>query len=153
MALLENISEKINKGTIGNQNTQFKDIKQDIDVKKDLIKKSITTLEEAKAQYESLQVKMKRLDNLEETLRNEINNFKEKIDKARADINEKFDRIDYMKEHYKSEQKKMHGLLDFLQKNKENYNKLVYKYFNINDCLHLLKNNFNITKLIFFPIK
>lgn len=123
--MLENISEKINKGTIGSQNTQFKDIKQDIDVKKDLIKKSITTLEEAKAQYESLQVKMKRLDNLEEILRNEINNFKEKIDKARADINEKFDRIDYMKEHYKSEQKKMHGLLDFLQKNKENYNKLV----------------------------
>ncbi len=71
---------------------------------------------------------MKRLDNLEETLRNEINNFKEKIDKARADINEKFDRIDYMKEHFKSEQKKMHGLLDFLQKNKENYNKLVYIY-------------------------
>lgn len=123
--MLENISEKINKGTIGNPNTQFKDIKQDIDVKKDLIKKSITTLEEAKSQYESLQVKMKRLDTLEETLRNEINNFKEKIDKARADINEKFDRIDYMKEHYKSEQKKMHGLLDFLQKNKENYNKLV----------------------------
>lgn len=110
---------------MSNQNTQFKDIKQDIDVKKDLIKKSITTLEEAKAQYESLQVKMKRLDNLEETLRNEINNFKEKIDKARNDINEKFDRIDYMKEHFKNEQKKMHGLLDFLQRNKENYNKLV----------------------------
>lgn len=125
VALLENISEKINKGTIGNQNTQFKDIKQDIDVKKDLIKKSITTLEEAKTQYESLQVKMKRLDSLEETLKNEITNFREKIDKARADINEKFDRIDYMKEHYKGEQKKMHGLLDFLQKNKENYNKLV----------------------------
>lgn len=70
---------------------------------------------------------MKRLDNLEETLRNEINNFKEKIDKARADINEKFDRIDYMKEYFKSEQKKMLGLLDFLQKNKENYNKLVRK--------------------------
>ena len=128
VALLENISEKINKGTIGNQNTQFKDIKQDIDVKKDLIKKSITTLEEAKTQYESLQVKMKRLDSLEETLKNEITNFREKIDKARADINEKFDRIDYMKEHYKGEQKKMHGLLDFLQKNKENYNKLV-KFF------------------------
>jgi len=68
---------------------------------------------------------MKRLDSLEETLKNEITNFREKIDKARADINEKFDRIDYMKEHYKGEQKKMHGLLDFLQKNKENYNKLV----------------------------
>lgn len=64
---------------------------------------------------------------MEETLRNEINNFKEKIDKARADINEKFDRIDYMKEYFKSEQKKMLGLLDFLQKNKENYNKLVRK--------------------------
>lgn len=125
MALLENISDKINKGTLDSKNTQFKDIKQDIDVKKDLIKKSITTLEEAKAQYETLQVKMKRLDNLEETLRNEINNFKEKIDKARSDINEKFDRIDYMKDWYKGEQKKMHTLLDFLQKNKENYNKLV----------------------------
>jgi len=125
VALLENISDKINKGTLDSKNTQFKDIKQDIDVKKDLIKKSITTLEEAKAQYETLQVKMKRLDNLEETLRNEINNFKEKIDKARSDINEKFDRIDYMKDWYKGEQKKMHTLLDFLQKNKENYNKLV----------------------------
>ena len=124
MALLENISDKINNKTIGN-NTHFKDIKQDIDVKKDLIKKSITTLEEAKSQYDSLQIKMKRLDNLEETLRNEINNFKEKIEKARADISEKFDRIDYMKEHFKGEQKKMHGLLDFFQKNKENYNKLV----------------------------
>jgi len=82
-------------------------------------------LEEAKAQYESLQVKMKRLDNLDETLRNEINNFKEKINKARNDINEKFDRIDYMKDYYKNEQKIMHGLLDFLQRNKENYNKLV----------------------------
>jgi len=127
---LENISEKVNNNTISSRNPAAKDIKQDIDVKKDLIKKSITTLEEAKAQYESLQVKMKRIDTLEETLRNEVNNFKEKLDKARADITEKFDRIDYMKEHFKGEEKKMIGLLEFLQKNKENYNKLVRKYLN-----------------------
>ena len=70
---------------------------------------------------------MKRLDTLEETLKNEINNFEEKLDKARKDITEKFDRIDYMKDFYKNEQKKMLHLLDFLQKNKESYNKLVKK--------------------------
>lgn len=70
---------------------------------------------------------MKRLDTLEETLKNEINNFEEKLDKARKDITEKFDRIDYMKDYYKNEQKKMLHLLDFLQKNKESYNKLVRK--------------------------
>jgi hypothetical protein len=72
---------------------------------------------------------MKRIDTLEETLRNEVNNFKEKLDKARADITEKFDRIDYMKEHFKGEEKKMKILLEFLQKNKENYNKLVFIFF------------------------
>ena len=46
------------------------------------------------------------------------------------DITEKFEKNDYKKKHFKGEEKKMIGLLEFLQKNKENYNKLVRKYLN-----------------------
>jgi hypothetical protein len=91
-----------------------------------MVKKSMMTLEEAKQQYETLQTKMKRLDNLEETLRKEIDSFKDKIDRAKGEVSDKFDRIDYMKEFYKNEQKKMQENLKFLEKNKNNYEKLVY---------------------------
>jgi ATP-dependent helicase YprA (DUF1998 family) len=107
-----------------------RDIKTDIEDKKDMVKKSMMTLEEAKQQYETLQTKMKRLDNLEETLRKEIDGFKSKITVAKNEVNEKFDRIDFMKEFFKNDQKKMQENLKFLEKNKNNYEKLVIIIFN-----------------------
>jgi chromosome segregation ATPase len=90
-----------------------------------MVKKSMLTLEEAKQQYDTLQTKMKRLDNLEETLRKEIDSFKDKIDRAKSEVTDKFDRIDYMKEFFNNEQKKMQDNLKFLEKNRNNYEKLV----------------------------
>ena len=127
VALLENISDRILKGTANTPSTNIgsTSIKADIDYKKDLIKKSVSTLEEARAQYESLQVKVDRLGNLEETLKKEIKNYKEKLDKAHKDITDKYDRIDYQKDYFKSEQKRMNELISYLEKNKDNYNKLL----------------------------
>ena len=126
VALLENISERIiNKVPNTTTNPGSTSMKADIDFKKDLIKKSASTLEEAKAQYEILSVKMERLDNLEETLKKEIKNYKEKLEKSNKEITEKYDRIDYQKEYFKKEQKRMNDLLSYLEKNKNNYIKLL----------------------------
>jgi len=122
VALLENISEKIiNKTTDGEK---VGGNKGDIDFKKDLIKKSALTLEEAKAQYETLKVKMERIDSLQPTLKKEIQNYREKLDKFHKEINEKYDQIESQKEFLKSEVKRMTQLSIFLEKNKDNYNKL-----------------------------
>ena len=127
VALLENISERIINKTSNTPagNPGATSIKADIDFKKDLIKKSASTLEEAKSQYELLQVKMDRLGNLEETLKKEIRTYKEKLEKANKDITEKYDRIEYQKDFFKSEQKRMNELITYLEKNKDNYNRLL----------------------------
>jgi predicted nucleic acid-binding Zn-ribbon protein len=127
VALLESASNRV----CGN-NTGARDIRADIEDKKAKIKDSLSTLEEAKQQYENLQTKMKRLDNLEDTLSTEIKSFKEKIDRCRSDISEKFDRVEYQKDYYKAEEKKMQENMKFLVKNKDNYEKLV-KVFNLAD--------------------
>lgn len=127
IALLENISDRIISGNNTNINTNpgVRSIKADLDYKKDLIQKSVSTLEEARAQYEALQVKMDRLDNLEETLKKEIKTYKEKTLKSNKDIVEKYDRIEYYKEFYKNEQLRMNDLMKFLERNKDNYNKIL----------------------------
>ena len=92
VALLENISERILSGNNSNTNVNpgIRSVKADLEYKKDLIQKSVSTLEEAKAQYEALQVKVDRLDNLEETLKKEIKTYKEKTLKANKDIVDKY---------------------------------------------------------------
>jgi intraflagellar transport protein 74 len=126
-ALLENISERLTTGTssLSGEAAQYKEAAADKRTKEKLIKHGLSTIEEAKHQYESLQVKMKRLDNLEETLKGEVKNFREKLDRAHNDIIEKYDRIEYQKDYYRGEQKKMLELLKYLEKNKENYAKLL----------------------------
>lgn len=119
---MENISEKVAAGESLPSGLSFK---SDIEFKKDLIKKSASTLEEAKAQYDILQVKMERLDTLEETLKKEIKSYHDKLDRANTEIVEKYDRIDYQKEYYKKEKERMNELLEFLEQNRENYNKLL----------------------------
>ena len=127
MALLENISERILSGTSSNTNSNpnVRSMKADLDYKKDLIQKSVSTLDEAKAQYDALAVKMDRLENLEETLKKEIKTYKEKTLKANKDIVEKYDRIDYYKDFYKNEQIRMTELMVYLERNSENYNKIL----------------------------
>ena len=120
VALLESASNRVSGNNAGGR-----DIRADIEDKKAKIKDSLSTLEEAKQQYDSLQTKMKRLDNLEDTLSTEIKSFKEKIDRCRSDISEKFDRIEYQKDFFKAEEKKMQENMKFLVKNKDNYDKLV----------------------------
>lgn len=141
VALLENISDRIINKVSNNpsNSTGGPSIKADIDNKKDLIKKSASTLEEAKAQYEMLQVKVERLGNLEETLKKEIQSYKEKLERLNTEINEKYDRIDFQKEFFKSEQKRMTDLLSYLEKNKDNYSKLLTSL--------LLKNRSKTTNL------
>jgi predicted nucleic acid-binding Zn-ribbon protein len=124
VGLLESASSRVS----GYTNSNTRDIKADIEDKKAKIKDSISTLEEAKQQYESLQTKMNRLDNLEETLGTEIKNFKEKIDRSRTEITEKFDRIENQKDYFKVEEKKMQENMKFLVKNKDNYEKLVINF-------------------------
>jgi hypothetical protein len=62
---------------------------------------------------------------LEDTLKTGIKNYKDKLDKSNKEIVEKYDKIDFFKEHYKTEQKRMNELLKYLEKNKDNYNKLM----------------------------
>jgi chromosome segregation ATPase len=125
VSLLENASKRISEGGV---TSNTRDIKADIEEKKTKIKDSLSTLEEAKMQYDNLQTKMKRLDNLEDTLNNEIKSFKEKIDRSRNEISDKFDRIEYQKDYYKLEEKKMQENMKFLERNKNNYEKLVILY-------------------------
>jgi hypothetical protein len=124
--LLENISERILTGNnSANNNPGVRSVKADLDYKKDLIQKSVSTLDEAKAQYEALQVKMDRLDNLDETLKKEIKSYKDRSSKANKDITDKYDRIDFYRDFYKTEQVRMNDLLKYLERNKEHYNKIL----------------------------
>ena len=85
----------------------------------------MSTLEEAKLLYENLQVKMKRMDNLEENLKKEILSISEKLNLMKKDISEKFEKIEVEKENYRNEQKKYSEMIKYLEKVKNSYNKLL----------------------------
>lgn len=112
-----------------------------IEEKDKMIDRSVSTLEEAQAQYERLQISSKRLSNIDETLKKvynytnykqEISNLSDKITNCKKDISEKFEKIDAQKENLRLEDKKMTELIKFLEKNKENYNKLVFSFVKFN---------------------
>ena len=123
LALLRNISEKIGLGEKPLEGGTG--IKERIKEKKEMIEKSENTLEEAKAKYEELIVKFERLDKLEDTLKKDIENYKEKLLRINNDINSKFDRIDEQKEFLKRDAERKKKLLVILNQNKENYSKLL----------------------------
>ena len=123
VALLENISHKIAQGEKPLENTAG--IKEKIKEKKDMIEKSVNTLEEAKAKYEELVVKLKRLETLDDTLKKDIQQYKDKITNINNEIMTKFDKIENHKDFLKKDQQRMGILLGVLKQNKENYNKLL----------------------------
>ena len=90
-----------------------------------MIEKSVNTLEEAKAKYEELVVKLKRLETLDDTLKKDIQQYKDKITNINNEIMTKFDKIDNHKDFLKKDQQRMGILLGVLKQNKENYNKLL----------------------------
>ena len=123
-ALLENISEKINAGQNPLENAGA-GIKDKIREKKDMIEKSVNTLEEAKAKYEELVVKLQRLEKLDDTLKKDIKNYKDKLNRINNEISEKFDRIDAQKDFLQRDSERMKSLLIILKSNKDNYDKLL----------------------------
>ena len=123
-ALLENISEKINAGQNPLENAGA-GIKDKIREKKDMIEKSVNTLEEAKAKYEELVVKLQRLEKLDDTLKKDIKNYKDKLNRINNEISEKFDRIDAQKDFLQRDSDRMKSLLIILKSNKDNYDKLL----------------------------
>jgi chromosome segregation ATPase len=143
VALLENISDRIINKT-GSEAGEAKNIKAQVAEKQAKIKQSITTLEEAKSQYLSLKVKMQRFETLDETLKAEIKNFNEKIEKYRNDISTKYDRIDYQKEYYTKQEEKMNEIMKFLEKNRMNFSQAVkFIFTNIAWSLIIKKQNKN----------
>ena len=123
LALLQNISEKINLGEKPLEGGTG--IKERIREKKDMIEKSENTLEEAKAKYEELVIKLERLDKLDETLKKDIENYKEKLLRINNDISKKFDKVEEQKEFLKRDADRKKKLLVILNQNKENYSKLL----------------------------
>lgn len=123
LALLNNISEKINLGEKPLEGGTG--IKERIKEKKDMIEKSENTLEEAKAKYEELVIKLERLDKLDETLKKDIDNYKEKLMRINNDISQKFDKIEEQKDFLKRDCERKKKLLVILNQNKENYSKLL----------------------------
>ena len=123
LALLQNISEKINLGEKPLEGGTG--IKERIREKKDMIEKSENTLEEAKAEYEELVIKLERLDKLDETLKKDIENYKEKLLRINNDISKKFDKVEEQKEFLKRDADRKKKLLVILNQNKENYSKLL----------------------------
>ena len=85
----------------------------------------MSTLKEAKLLYDNLTVKIKKVDNLEENLKKEVNQITEKLTNMKKDISDKFEKIEIEKEHYKSEQKKYNEMIQYLDKVKNSYNKLL----------------------------
>ncbi|MCQ2820942.1 MAG: hypothetical protein MJ252_27100 [archaeon] len=125
LALLKNISQKIKNGeSLIEGNTVMK---EKIKEKKEMIEKSVSTLEEAKAKYEELLVKLQRFENLDETLKKDIDSYKMKLDHIHKEINTKFDRIDDQKVFLKNDAERMKNLLIVLKENKDNYNKMLTK--------------------------
>ena len=123
LALLHNISEKINLGEKPLEGGTG--IKERIKEKKEMIEKSENTLEEAKAKYEELVIKLERLDKLDETLKKDIDNYKEKLLRINNDISNKFDKVEEQKDFLKRDAERKKKLLVILNQNKENYSKLL----------------------------
>ena len=123
LALLHNISEKINLGEKPLEGGTG--IKERIREKKDMIEKSENTLEEAKAKYEELVIKLERLDKLDQTLKKDIDNYKEKLLRINNDISKKFDKVQEQKDFLKRDAERKKKLLVILNQNKENYSKLL----------------------------
>ena len=123
IALLHNISEKLNLGEKPLEGGTG--IKERIKEKKDMIEKSENTLEEAKAKYEELVIKLQRLDKLDETLKKDIENYKEKLLRINNDISKKFDKVEEQKDFLKRDAERKKKLLVILNQNKENYSKLL----------------------------
>ena len=118
-----NISEKIGMGETPLEGGSG--LRERIKEKKEMIEKSENTLEEAKAKYEELVIKLQRLDKLDETLKKDIENYKEKLQRINNDINNKFDKVDEQKDFLKRDTERKKKLLVYLNQNKENYNKLL----------------------------
>ena len=123
LSLLNNISEKIGMGETPLEGGSG--LRERIKEKKEMIEKSENTLEEAKAKYEELVIKLQRLDKLDETLKEDIENYKEKLQRINNDINNKFDKVDEQKDFLKRDTERKKKLLVYLNQNKENYNKLL----------------------------
>jgi len=123
LSLLNNISEKIGMGETPLEGGSG--LRERIKEKKEMIEKSENTLEEAKAKYEELVIKLQRLDKLDETLKKDIENYKEKLQRINNDINNKFDKVDEQKDFLKRDTERKKKLLVYLNQNKENYNKLL----------------------------
>ena len=124
VALLENISEKINSGQSPLENSGA-GIKDKIREKKDMIEKSVNTLEEAKAKYEELVVKLQRLEKLDDTLKKDIKNYKDKLNRINNEIRDKYERIEEQKDFLQRDSDRMKSLLIVLNQNKDNYDKLL----------------------------
>ena len=124
IALLKNISENILSGSAPIDNVG-NGIKEKIQEKKDMIEKSVSTLEEAKAKYEELVIKLQRLDSLDETLKKDIKQYKDKLQFINNEIVNKFDNIEQQKEFLQTDAERMKQLLKVLEINKDNYNKLL----------------------------
>ena len=90
-----------------------------------MIEKSENTLEEAKAKYEELVIKLDRLDKLDQTLKKDIDNYKEKLLRINNDISKKFDKVEEQKDFLKRDAERKKKLLVILNQNKENYSKLL----------------------------
>ena len=123
LSLLNNISEKIGMGETPLEGGSG--LRERIKEKKEMIEKSENTLEEAKAKYEELVIKLQRLDKLDETLKKDIENYKEKLQRINNDINNKFEKVDEQKDFLKRDTERKKKLLVYLNQNKENYNKLL----------------------------
>ena len=123
VALLDNISDKINSGQAPLENTAG--IKEKIREKKDMIEKSVNTLEEAKAKYEELVVKLQRLEKLDDTLKKDIKNYKDKLNRINNEIRDKYERIEEQKDFLQRDSDRMKSLLIVLNQNKDNYDKLL----------------------------
>jgi len=119
-AMLESYSNKLQ-----NKQNPKSELKSEVEYKKSQVKKSISTLDEAKSQYESLQVKSKRMNELQPTLKQEIKSIQERIERYKLDMNDKFDKVDFQKNYFKNETSKMKDLMVFLDKNKNSYKTLL----------------------------
>lgn len=125
LALLKNITDKIKAGETLIEGNSV--IKEKIKEKKEMIEKSVSTLEEAKAKYEELLVKLQRFETLDETLKKDIDSYKMKLDHIHKEISTKYERIDEQKIFLKDDAERMKNLLIVLQENREHFDKMITK--------------------------
>lgn len=120
VALLDNVSDKINSGASPLESTGA-GMRDKIKEKKEMIEKSVSTLEEAKSKYEELVVKLQRFETLDENLKKDIKIYKDKLRLVNNEISSKYDRISEQKVFLQKDAERMKHLLVVLQQNKENY--------------------------------